>query len=350
MLIVIESIFLENIFSKVLLNSVSIIVFQIFVSLLLISIKKKDIKIKWSYKLLKIINIFYMAPKKKEKISFEEELYRLFLPFTKNIQSDDFEEALSQADITVDIDVYFSKNLFFALFILFMILIFGTVASNLVPDIISLKLVVILALSIFIVFVGYAVFNPYLIIGNKVTSIRNALPLAIIGMSSVAESGAPPIAIFSTKTIKDKSQYLDKEFTKITYYVNNLGISLLEAIDISARKTPSYELKKFLLDLKSNIEAGGSLPEFMKKKAEHARFQYNLLLNNQNQKAETFGDIYSAIVVAGPLFLFSGIMLLGMVGGGVAGLSINTVLQIGIFLMVPIINISFIAVLNLVSG
>jgi len=291
-----------------------------------------------------------MAPKKEEKLSFEEELYRLFMPFTKNIHSDDFEEALSQADLTEDIDYYFSKNIFFSIFILFMVLLFGFIGSFLVPEIISIKLVVISALSLFICFIGYSMVNPYLAIGTKVSSIKNALPLAIIGMSSVAESGAPPIAIFSTKTIKDKSQYLDKEFSKIIYYVNNLGISLLEAIDITARKTPSYELKKFLLDLKSNIEAGGSLPEFMKKKAEHARFQYNLLLNNQNQKAETFGDIYSAIVIAGPLFLFSGIMLLGMVGGGIAGLSIASVLQIGVFLLVPIINISFLAVLNLVSN
>ncbi len=291
-----------------------------------------------------------MAAKKKEKLSFEEQLYRIFLPLTKDIHSDDFEEALSQADIATDIDVYFAKNIFFSIFILFMVLILGTVASNIVPDIISIKLVIIASLSLFICYIAYAMVNPYLIIGTKVSSIKNALPLAIIGMSSVAESGTPPVAIFSTKTIKDKSQYLDKEFSKIIYYVNHLGISLLEAIDITARKTPSYELKKFLLDLKSNIEAGGSLPEFMKKKAEHARFQYNLLLNNQNQKAETFGDIYSAIVVAGPLFLFSGIMLLGMVGGGIAGLSISSVLQIGVFLLVPIVNISFIAVLNLVSG
>ncbi len=289
-----------------------------------------------------------MTPKKKK--SFEEKLYSLFIPITRNLRSDDFEEALDQADITEDIDFYFSKKIFFAVFIFLLFLLFGFVASILVPEVIGLKLVIIASLSIFIAFIGYSIVNPYLLIGSKVSNIKNTLPLAIIGMSSVAESGAPPISIFSTKTVKDKSQYLDKEFSKILYYVNVLGISLLEAIDIAARKTPSFELKKFLLELKSSIEAGGSLPEFMKKKAEHARFQYNLLLNNQNQKAETFGDIYSAIVVAGPLFLFSGIMLLGMVGGGIAGLGIGTVLQIGVFLLVPIINIGFIAILNLVSG
>lgn len=290
-----------------------------------------------------------MSPKKKE-YTLEEQLYRLFLPITKEIQSKDYEATLSQADIIEDLDIYLSKNLFFSVLILFSFLIAGTLIVNLMPGLISLKLVFILS---FIFFIGYIIFiivNPYLIIGAKVSNIKTTLPLAIIGMSSVAESGAPPIAIFATKTIKDKSQYLDKEFSKILYYVNNLGISLLEAIDITARKTPSFELKKFLLDLKSNIEAGGSLSDFMKKKAENARFQYNLILNNQNQKAETFGDIYSAIVVAGPLFLFSGIMLLGMVGGGIAGLSITTVIQGGVFLLVPIINISFIAILNLVNG
>jgi archaeal flagellar protein FlaJ len=291
-----------------------------------------------------------MTQRKKKEISLEEKLYRLFLPITREIQYKDYEATLSQADILEDMDIYLSKNLFFSVLVLFSFLITGTLIVNLLPGLISLKLVIILS---FVFFIGYTIFiivNPYMIIGAKVSNIKTTLPLAIIGMSSVAESGAPPIAIFATKTIKDKSQYLDKEFSKILYYVNNLGISFLEAIDITARKTPSFELKKFLLDLKSNIEAGGSLSDFMKKKAENARFQYNLILNNQNQKAETFGDIYSAIVVAGPLFLFSGIMLLGMVGGGIAGLSITTVIQGGVFLLVPIINICFIAVLNIVNG
>ena len=292
----------------------------------------------------------YILNMSEKKEGLEERLYSLFLPLTRNINSSEFEEVLDQADITEDIDYYFSKKLFFTVFIFFFILFFGFLGLFIVPEIISINLVLIGSLSILILMVGYSIINPYILINAKVSNIKNALPLAIIGMSSVAESGAPPVAIFSTKTVKDKSQYIEKEFSKIVYYVDVLGISLLEAIDICARKTPSYELKKFLLDLKSNLEAGGSLSQFMKKKAENARFQYNLILNNQNQKAETFGDIYSAIVVAGPLFLFSGIMLLGMVGGGIAGLSIGAILQIGVFMLVPIINILFIIVLNLVSN
>jgi hypothetical protein len=88
----------------------------------------------------------------------------------------------------------------------------------------------------------------------------------------------------------------------------------------------------------------------MKKKAEHAQFTYKLVLDNMNKRAETFGDIYSAIVIAGPLFLFSSIMLLGMIGGGgFGGMSINTLMILGVFGVVPMINIIFIIVLQIIS-
>lgn len=281
------------------------------------------------------------------ELSLEEKLYHLFLPLTREISSKAFEHKLEQADIPLDIDVYFSKHLFFAVFISFLILIFGIVLIVMSPGIISFGTLLIIFVCVFFAYIVYAIINPYMVVGAKVNSIKANLPLVILGMSSVAESGAPPASIFSTSTVKDKSQYVNKEFSKIVYYIDSLGISLLEAIDLVSNKTPSFELKKFLMDLKSNIESGGDLSDFMSKKASQAKFQYDLLLDNQNKKAEMFGDIYSAVVIAGPLFLFSGVMLLGMVGGGIAGISVSVLLTLGVFILVPVMNIIFLIVMNL---
>jgi hypothetical protein len=74
------------------------------------------------------------------------------------------------------------------------------------------------------------------------------------------------------------------------------------------------------------------------------------MLDNMNKRAELFGDIYSAVIIAGPLFLFSTIMLLGMIGGGgVAGMSMGTILALGIFAVIPVVNIIFIIILQLAS-
>ena len=283
--------------------------------------------------------------KKNQNSALEDTLYTLFLPLTKNLKSPDFEKKLLQADIADDIDIYFSKHLFIAFFILFLILFFGTFLLAATNNVSSISILLIVSVVIFFGYLIYAIVNPYMIIAKKVNNIKANLALVIISMSSVAESGAPPEAMFTASSTK-KYTAINKEFTKIRYYLDSLGISLLEAIDLAAKETPSFELKKFLLDLKSNIESGGSLPEFMKKKAEHEKFEYNLRLNTQNKKAELFGDIYSAVVVAGPLFLFLGVMLLGIVGGNFGGLSVQSVMILGIFFLVPIVNIGFIALMN----
>lgn len=286
---------------------------------------------------------------KQNTPNLEQSMYNLFLPITREINFPDLDSKLEQADIGMDVDVYLSRWLFYGVASFILILVCGGILNLFIPNLVSFGTLFILSMISLVVCIGYGVANPYVIVSSKVNSIRTNLPLVVLGMSSVAESGAPPEAIFTLSSIKGRNAYLSKEFSKIIYYIDNLGISLLEAIDLVAQRTPSFELKKFLLDLKSNLESGGSLPEFMKKKADHARFEYKLMLDNQNKKADAFGDIYSTVVIAGPLFIFSGIMLLGMVGGGVAGLSISVLVILGVFVVVPLINIIFLVILNLVG-
>jgi len=288
---------------------------------------------------------------KKEEIkdNFEEKLYRLFIPLTSKIEMKELEEKLRQADDPDELEFYLSKYLFFAIFVPLLLMICGSFFFIFLNMSQYLSNFFIFCIFLIFLIIIYALINPYLQVGSKVSNIKNSLPLAILSMSSIAESGAPPETMFHTSALKTETPHLSKEFEKLRGYIN-LGLSLPQAIDELCAKTPSPELKKFLLELKSSLESGGSLPEFMKKKAEHAQFTYKLMLDGMNKRAETFGDIYSAIVIAGPLFLFSSIMLLGMIGGGgFGGMSIETLMIIGVFGLVPLINICFIIILQFVS-
>ncbi|MFH0905811.1 MAG: type II secretion system F family protein [archaeon] len=282
--------------------------------------------------------------------SFEEQLYSLFIPLTSKLNLPKFEEKLIQSGEVADFDYYLSKYFFYAIFIFILCLLAGAFLLFISNKFIYFPKVFIGSFVLMILVVIFAFVKPYADTSTKEANIRNNLSLAILGMSSIAESGAPPEAMFNTASVKSEFPDINKEFSKIVYYIDHLGLSLPEALSEVSSKTPSPELKKLLLELKSNLESGGSLPEFMKKKAEHAQFVYNLMLSNLNQKAETFGDIYSAVVIAGPLFLFSSVMLLGMVGSGsLAGLTIDTILAIGVFIFIPLINILFLIVLQFMS-
>lgn len=292
-----------------------------------------------------------MSKKKEEKPSkFEEQLYSLFLPLTENIKIKELEKKLMQLDYPNDLPVYLSKYLFFAIFVPLVLLLMGSVFAFATGNVGWISYLLIICIFSFFAVLVYALLKPFIDVSTKAANIKNNLSLSILSMSSIAESGAPPEAMFHTEATKSESPELSKELEKITGYLDNFGLSLPEAIDQYCKITPSIELKKFLLELKSNLASGGSLTEFMKKKAEHAQFTYKLVLDNMNKKAETFGDIYSAIVIAGPLFLFSSIMLLGMIGGGgFGGMSINTLMLLGVFGVVPMINIIFIIVLHIIS-
>lgn len=290
-----------------------------------------------------------MEENKNKKDSFEEKLYTLFLPLTKKIEMKELDVKLRQADDPDELDYYLSKHLFFAVFVPLTFLFFGTFIFIFLdmPQYLP-NFFIFCFFSVFAIII-YALINPYLQVGSKISSIKTSLPLAILSMSSIAESGAPPETMFHTNALRSETPHLGKEFEKLNGYLG-LGYSLPRAIEELMVQTPSFDLKKFLSELKSNIEAGGSLPEFMKKKAEYAQFTYKLMLDGMNKRAETFGDIYSAIVIAGPLFLFSSIMLLGMIGGGgFGGMSIETLMVMGVFGLVPLINIIFIIILQFVS-
>jgi archaeal flagellar protein FlaJ len=288
--------------------------------------------------------------KTQSKSKFEEKMYCSFLPLTSKIVMPEFEYKLQQADIPDELDYYLSKYLFFAVFATLLLLFFGLfflVLTNNLESVFTLFFISIIVLFGVILF---AILKPYIDVTTKVESIKNNLSLSILSMSSIAESGAPPEAMFHTANISSETPYVNKEFGKIMHYINNLGLSLFEAINHVSEKTPSLELKKFLRELKSNIQAGGSISDFMKKKADHAQFVYHLMLDKMNKKAETFGDIYSAVVIAGPLFLFSTVMLLGMIGGtAIGGMSIKALLLIGIFLAIPVVNIIFLILLQIIS-
>jgi archaeal flagellar protein FlaJ len=290
---------------------------------------------------------------KKEEIktsSVEEKLYDLFLPLTKKISMPELELKLQQSDNIEDLDKYLSKYFFYSSFVGFLIIFLGSVILVVTNNLQSIFNLIMGGIIFSIVIIFFSFLKPYIDVLQKKESIKNNLALSVLSMSSIAESGAPPEAMFHTADMSTETPFVNKEFNKITHYIDNLGISLLEAIEIVSEKTPSLELKKFLRELKSNIQAGGSISDFMKKKAEHAQFVYHLMLDNMNKKAETFGDIYSAVVIAGPLFLFSTVMLLGMIGGSaIGGLSLSSVLLIGIFGVIPLINIIFLVLLQIIS-
>lgn len=230
-----------------------------------------------------------------------------------------------------------------------LMIIITIIFSNIIP----LPIGVFGTFGVVITIISMGLIYPTLDLYRKIETIENNMPLAILTMSTAIESGAPPQYMF--KSISNNPDYprIGKETAKIETFINKLGMSITEAISETAKSTPSPTLRKFLTELTTSIKSGGDLKVFVEKRAEKAYFEYTLKIEQANKRAETFGDLYTMVLIAAPLFLFSSIMLLGMFGGSeeqtILGLSTELFLTLSIFLVIPAINIAFLIVMTLIT-
>ncbi|RMF55012.1 hypothetical protein D6745_03450 [Candidatus Woesearchaeota archaeon] len=190
------------------------------------------------------------------------------------------------------------------------------------------------------------VYYPQTIIGSRRKSIVANLPFALNHMSAISTAGVPPLRMF--QLIANSKDYgeVSNEIEKISLYTNIFGYDMITAIQVVLEKTPSPQLKTIFAGFVSTIETGGDLNKFLKQKAEEAALAYRLERQKYLDTISTYSDIYTGVLIAGPLFFIIALSLINVIGGKVGGITIDMLMGIGTYFLIPILNIFFILFLN----
>ncbi len=205
----------------------------------------------------------------------------------------------------------------------------------------NIILVVCIALvATLLTLVGFYVY-PASLQGERRKKIKKDIPFALVHMSAVAGSGAHPISIFELLVESDEYPELKKEIRKILNYVNLFGYNLSTALRNVAATTASQELKELLNGMVSTIETGGDLKGYLKEKADDALNTYRLDRKKEVEAISTFAEIYTAILIAAPLLFLVTLAIINTIGGQLGGLSVKLLAQIGIFAVLPMLNIGY---------
>lgn len=119
------------------------------------------------------------------------------------------------------------------------------------------------------------------------------------------------------------------------------GSDVITALDRTTEWTPSDQFSDFLKNFANVLKSGQHVPNYLRERYEQAQQER---VANQEQLLEYFtalGEAYVAILVAGPLFLITILTIFGILTGGQLVL-----LQLMIYLAIPIANFGFIAYLG----
>ncbi|MFH2020513.1 MAG: type II secretion system F family protein [archaeon] len=181
----------------------------------------------------------------------------------------------------------------------------------------------------------------------RVRSINTNLPFAIDHMASVISSGVTPATMF--KLISNSSEYgeISIEIEKVSSYVEFFGYDVLTALKAVALSTPSQQFKEFLDGFISTIETGGDLRDYLSQKSSEALLNYRLERQKYVESLSTYSDIYTGLLIAAPLFFVTTLALVAAFNGNIGGISINTIIVLGTYIVIPVLNILFLVFLEL---
>ena len=261
--------------------------------------------------------------------------------FPRNLSP--LKEEITKSNLSILFEMYVGRMLFLMI-ISFVVTTFGVFIAF---TIFGAGLLLALSASLLTgIAVGFGVLTiyhsyPFHLLTTKKTSIEANLPFAINHMGAIAASGVPPFVTFKLMANIPEYGEVSNEAKRIVRNVDTFGMDVVSAMRNVADRTPSEEFRRMLYGIVSTIETGGDLKRYLQNAAKEALFDYRLKREKYMQTLSTYADFYTAVLIAAPLFFVSILSVMSLVGGEVFGLSIPIAMRLGVYILIPLMNIMF---------
>ncbi|ADQ67775.1 flagella assembly protein j [Halogeometricum borinquense DSM 11551] len=175
--------------------------------------------------------------------------------------------------------------------------------------------------------------------------IDAALPQTIAFIYALSRSGMPFQKVLATLT-ENQHVYGEaaREFGVAVNDVQTFGTDLPTALRRMAERTPSQRLDDFTENLTSVLTSGQSLSAFLHE--QYDRFQAESEAQQQQylELLATFAEVYVTVLVAGPLFLITILVVVGLVMQDTLPL-----LRVIIYLGLPLASVAFVVYVDSVT-
>ena len=253
-------------------------------------------------------------------------------------------EELMKSNLSILFELYVGRMIFLSIVTFLVTLSFIFAMFVIIGAPIHLAIIGALITGFATSFIVLTIYHsyPFHLLTSKKNSIEGNLPFAINHMSAISASGVPPFVTFKLLTNIPEYGEVSNEAKRIVRNVEAFGMDVVSAMRNVAERTPSVEFRQLIFGIISTIETGGDLKKFLENSSKEALFDYRLKREKYMQTLSTYADFYTAVLIAAPLFFVSVLSVMSLVGGAVFGLSIPDAMRIGVYAMIPLMNIMFI--------
>ncbi len=160
-------------------------------------------------------------------------------------------------------------------------------------------------------------------------------------MAAIASSGIPTEFMFELLTGFKEYGEISEDSKLIMRNMKTFGMSSVDSLKDIAERTPSQDFREILLGIVSTVESGGNIVEYLREMADKALFSYRIKREKYLKTLSTYADIYTALLVAAPLMMLSLLATMSIIGGSVMGLTINELMLLITWVILPVLNVGF---------
>jgi flagellar protein FlaJ len=184
-------------------------------------------------------------------------------------------------------------------------------------------------------------------ISAKKVKINYNLPFVMSYMATLSAAGMNPVQTLRHVAMKDFGP-ASKEFSKIVYRFDILGEDVISAIVFVAKHTPSETLRDVLLGISNVIVSGGSLADYCDQMSKELMELKKAKIKGFIDSLAMFSEGYLGGVVVSLIMGVIGLFVMGSLGFHILPeFSTQATFDLLVFVMVPLINAVFLAMLEM---
>lgn len=194
----------------------------------------------------------------------------------------------------------------------------------------------------FMVTYGY----PSLAADGRKRQLDEDLPFSISQMAILAAAGLPPERIFRSVAELEMKSVVAEESRTIIRDVDLLGFDMLTAMQRARERSPSKYFADFLEGFIATTRSGGDLKKYLLSSAKELMETRRILAKQLVDTLGMVAESYVSMLVVFPLILLIMFSVMGLVGGGIGGFSVFTVMALVTYVLVPLLAVAVIVLLD----
>jgi len=168
--------------------------------------------------------------------------------------------------------------------------------------------------------------------------IDTSLPGTVAFVYALSRSGMPFQAVLRTLA-RNQEVYGEsaRELSVTVRDIDAFGTDILTALQDTAERTPSDGLAEFTENLASVLSSGQSVPDFLRDQYERFQEEAEAQQRQYLELLSTFAEVYVTVLVAGPLFFLTVLVVIGLVIQNTL-----TLVRIVSYLAIPLLTFGFV--------